>query len=246
AEREGGRRRRRVAAPRAIGPPGSSGRIAHQVECLPRHNAGDLVLAMAIRRRSREDRDQYLRAEPADDVDDVFEDRIARPEAECFFGSLGESKIVGAREELSRAVQLTSREQLFRADDAELGAKLRADQILPAFAAAQGQVCRLRAHPAREQDQELGVFVVRVRADHEDAFVAAELPQDGRQSRDAAGAGGGQLSPRDPGDAKGQHADQQQFHYWETYMVPPFITNLTRCSSVTSRVGSPATAMMSA
>src|SRR2546426_322731 len=114
----------------------------------------------------------------------------------------------------------------------------------------QRQIRGLRAHPPRQQPQELGVLVVGMRADHQHALVAAELPQRTRQRSDAAGAGRGQLSLRDTGGAEAQgepeEPDDKQFHYWERYTAPPFITNLTRCSSVISRVGSPATAMMSA
>src|SRR5207237_9547247 len=64
------RRRRRVASRRAIELEGTSDRIAHHVERLPRHDAGDLVLAMAVRRPSREDRTQAMGAERAQDVSD--------------------------------------------------------------------------------------------------------------------------------------------------------------------------------
>src|SRR5207247_4839423 len=123
--------RGRVAPGGAIELERTSCGVAHQVERLPRHDSGELMLAMAVRRRSREDRDDDLRAEAADDVDDVFEDGIARPEAECFVRRLGVSKVVGAREKLPRAVQLTRREQLVGAEDAELRPELRSDQILP-------------------------------------------------------------------------------------------------------------------
>src|SRR3989442_1881410 len=239
--------RRRVAPGGAIELERTSRGVAHQVERLPRHNSGDLMLAMAVRRRSREDRDDDLRPEAADDVDDVFEDGIARPEAERFVRRLGVSKVVGAGEKLPRAVQLTRREQLFGADDAELRPELRSDQILPPFSPAQRQVRRLRAHAAGEQDQEVGVLVVGMRADQDHAFVAAELPQQTRQCNNAATAGRRQLPARDTGGAEAQQEpDDESSHYWERYTAPPFITNLTRCSSVISRVGSPATAMMSA
>jgi hypothetical protein len=72
---------------------------------------------------------------------------------------------------------------------------------LAAFAAGEGEVRRLRAHAAREQDQQLRVFVVGVRADHQNAFVAAELPQRARQRSDAAGAGRGPLPQPGAGGA---------------------------------------------
>src|SRR5438094_642488 len=122
-----------------------------------------------------------------------------------------------------------------------------ADEVLAAFAAREREIRGLCAHAARQQHQQLRVFVVGVRADHEHALVAAELAQGGSQRSDAAGAGRSHLSTRHAGGAEAQQEpDDEGFHYWERYTAPPFITNFTRCSSVISRVGSPATAMISA
>ena len=146
------------------------------------------MVAVSVRRRSGEHGDDDLRPEAPDHIDDVFENRVPRPEPKCLVGRLRESEVVRAREELSRPVQLAGGEQLFGADDAELGAELGADQVLAALPARQREICRLGAHAARQQHQELGVFVVGVRADHQHALVAAELPQRARQRSDAAGA----------------------------------------------------------
>ena len=208
------------------------------------------MVPVPVGRRPREYGDDDLRPEPPDHLDHVLENRVARPEAEGLIDRLRKAEIVGPREELARAVELTRGEQLLGTDDAELGAELGTDQILAALTARQRQIRRLRAHPARQQHQELGILVVGVRADHEHALVAAELPQRSRQRSDAAGAGWGQLSLRNTGGAEAQEEPEQpgesDSHYWERYTAPPFITNLTRCSSVMSRVGSPATATMSA
>ena len=96
------------------------------------------------------------------------------------------------------AVELARREQLLGADDAELGAELGTDQILPSFTAAEGQVGNLRAHAARQQHQQLGVFVIRMRADHQDTLVAAELAERAGQRRNAAGAGRRKLREAGP------------------------------------------------
>src|SRR5439155_8772851 len=95
----------------------------------------------------------HQRPEPPDHVEQVLEDRVARPEAERLFDRLREAEIVGTRKKLARAVELTGREQLFGADDAELGAELGTDEILAAFPARQREVGGLRAHPARQQHQ---------------------------------------------------------------------------------------------
>src|SRR5207247_8523401 len=110
-----------------------------------------------------------------------------------------------------------------------------------------GEISGLGPHAPRQEHQQLRVFVVGVRSDHEYALIAAELSQRGGQRSDAAGAGRSHLSTQHTDGAEAQQEpDDTCFHYWERYTAPPFITNFTRCSSVISRVGSPATAIMSA
>jgi hypothetical protein len=181
------RRRSGITAGRPVELCGTARRVAQQIKRLPRNHAGDLMLAVPVGRGPGEDRDDDLRPEALDDRDDVFEDRIARPETKRLFCVLGKAEVVGAREELAGAVELPRREQLLRADDAELGTQLRSDQVLPAFAPAERQVRDLRTHAPRKQHEQLRVFVIGMRADHEDALVAAELSQQARQGSDAAG-----------------------------------------------------------
>ena len=246
-DRQGERRGGRIAARRAIKLLWAAGGVAEQIEGLARENRRDLMVTMAVRRGAREHRDDDLRPEAADHVEDVFENRVARPEPKRFVGGLGEAEVVRAGEELARAVELAGGQQLLGADDPQLGTELGADEVLAAFAAREREIRGLCAHAARQQHQQLRVFVVGVRADHEHALVAAELAQGGSQRSDAAGAGRSHLSTRHAGGAEAQQEpDDEGFHYWERYTAPPFITNFTRCSSVISRVGSPATAIMSA
>src|SRR5260370_5915695 len=94
------------------------------------------------------------------------------------------------REELVGAVDRARGEQLFAANDAELGAELLADEVLAALAAIEREVGGLGAEAARQPCQELGVFVVGMGADDQHALVGAELPQRVGQRRDAAGPGG--------------------------------------------------------
>ena len=151
------------------------------------------MVAMAVGRSPREHGDDDLRPKSPDDVQHVLQDRIARPEAERFVGRFREAEVVGAREELPSPVQLARRQQLFGANDPQLRPQLGADQILPALAAGQREVGRLHPHAARQQHEQLGVFIVGMGADHQDALVAAQLSERARQCGDAAGAGGRQL-----------------------------------------------------
>src|ERR1041384_8302030 len=122
-----------IAARRAIELLRPPGRIAQQVERLTGENRRNLMVPVPVGRRPGEYRDDDLRPEPPDHIHHVFQNRVARPEPERFFDRLREAEIVGTREELARAVELTRGEQLFGANDAELGAKLGTDEVLAAF-----------------------------------------------------------------------------------------------------------------
>ena len=135
ADGQGQRRGGRIAAGRAVKLLRTSRRIAQHIERLAREDGGYLMMAMSIRRRAGEHGNDHLRPEPPDHIEHVFEDRVARPEAECLIGRLRESEIVRPREKLARPIELPGGEQLLGADDAELGAELGADQVLTAFTA---------------------------------------------------------------------------------------------------------------
>src|SRR2546426_6000832 len=135
ADGQGQRRGGRIAAGRAVKLLRTSRRIAQHIERLAREDRGYLMVAMSIRRRAGEHGNDHLRPEPPDHVEHVFEDRVARPEAERLVDGLRESEIVRPREELARPVELPGGEQLLGADDAELWAERGAVQGLAAFAA---------------------------------------------------------------------------------------------------------------
>jgi len=197
------------------GPPA---RVAQYLERLARQDAGELVLAVTVARRAGEDGNDDLGSEAAHHVEHVAQQRVTRPEPQSLVQRLGVPEVIGAREELARAVDAPGREQLLRADDAELGAELGADEVLPAFATAERQVRHLRPHPTREQGDEIRILVIGVRPDHQDALVRPELLQRARQRRDAAGAGWGEL-PRhrpDGADDAGETNPERVPHYGET------------------------------
>src|SRR3989449_11644325 len=112
-------------------------RIAQGLERLARQDAGHLMLPVPVARSAGEDRHDDLRPEPADHRDHVDQQRVPGPETERLVGGLGEAEIVRAREELAGAPPAARRARLLRAEDAELGAELRPDQVLPAFAPAE-------------------------------------------------------------------------------------------------------------
>ena len=195
----------------------SPARVTQRLERLARDQAGHLVLAVPVARGSGEHGHDDLGTEPAHDVEHILKHGIAGPEPQRFVQRLGIPEVVGAREELAGAVDAPGGEQLFRADDAELGAELGTDEVLPSFAAAQRQVGHLRAHPPGEQGDEVRVLVVGVGADHQDPLVRTELLERARQRRDAAGAGWSELPHDRPDGAEQQSkaSPERAPHYGE-------------------------------
>ena len=112
--------------------------------------------------------------EPANDAHHVLEDGVPRPVGPGLVERLGVAEVVGAGEVLAGPVQPAGREQLLGPEQAERLAQLGADQVLPALAPVERQIRRLRAHPADQDGQQLGVLVVGMRADHEDPLVVPQ------------------------------------------------------------------------
>ena len=132
------------------------------------------MVPVSIGRRSGPHGDDDLRPERANDLDRVLEDRVLRPVLVRLVDRFRESEIEGASEILVAAVDAPRGQQLLGADHPEHRAKLVADQILSAVAATQRQIRRLDVARLGEVGDELGVFVVRVRADHQHAARRAE------------------------------------------------------------------------
>jgi len=92
-------------------------------------------------------------------------------------GLFEKPKSIARVKELPAAVEPTRRQQLLRADDAELIADLGADQVLAAVAGRHRQVRGVGQPPVGEPGDEPGVFVVGVRRDVEHAAEHLHLLQ---------------------------------------------------------------------
>ena len=177
------------------------------------------MLAVAVARRAREERDDDLGPEPALDPEGVFEQDLPRPEAQRLVERSREAEVVGAREILARAVDPPRAQQFLRPDQTERNAEVAADQVLTTFAAGQRQVGHLGAHLPRDDGQESVVLVVRVRADDEHPLVHRETLQQpierdetaggGRLERDAGG-GSGDRRGRGPSRRRGEAEEEQK------------------------------------
>ena len=154
-----------------------TGRVARGGERLPRRPARRLVLAVAVPRRSAEDRDDDLGPEPPDDPHDVLEDRVRRPVLPGLVQRLGVAEVVGAGEVLPGAVEPAGGQQLLGPDEPQRLAQLRPDQVLAALTPVEREIGRLRPHAAHQDGQQLGVLVVGMGADHEHPLVVPEHPE---------------------------------------------------------------------
>jgi len=101
------------------------------------HGHRVVVLAAAFtRKRQRHD---HVRAEGAHDADDVAERVLPTPLREGLLDAERVPELVGAAEVLLDGVVAVQRHELARAKDAQRIEQLRADRVLPALAARDGQ-----------------------------------------------------------------------------------------------------------
>ena len=154
---------------------GEAVRVAGCGKGLARGESRELMLAMAIARRPRKDRDDHMGAELAHHVDHVAQHLFNGPEFQRLVNALRVAEVEGAREVLVAAVEGARGEEFARADDAESFVQPRPDQVLSPFTAAERQVGGFDAHTARERREEACVLVVGVGGDHQHALHAVEL-----------------------------------------------------------------------
>ncbi len=127
--------------------------------------------------------DNHIRLELTNDADHVGEDFLAVPLRQRLLVVLGKAEIAGAGEELLRAVHAPGGEEFLCANDAQRITDLRADKILAALATRERKVGRADAATLGEVGEKLGVLVVGVGGDVEDAAAfaeGAEFLQNGR------------------------------------------------------------------
>jgi hypothetical protein len=106
--------------------------------------------------------------------------------AEGLVRALAEAEVVGAGEELRGAVYPPRSQQLLRPQHAERLVQLRANAVLPAVAAGEGEIGHVGALLQRQRGQQLRILVVGVRADHQHALGGAEAAEREPQRRRAA------------------------------------------------------------
>ena len=128
--------------------------IARGGESLLAQNRRDLVLPVPIGRRTAEAQHDDVRPVAPDHPDDIAQGAVVSPFFHGFGRGLGESEVDGAGEKLVRPVDLASRQQLLRTDDAQQRPLFRADEVLPAFAAGERKIRRAHVPPAREIGQD--------------------------------------------------------------------------------------------
>src|SRR4029079_2712437 len=91
-------------------------RVGRGVVHLAGRHTGELVMPVAVGRRSRPYGDDRMLSECADDRDHVEEDRILRPMFERLVERLRETEVEGASEVLASALDAARGKQLLRAE----------------------------------------------------------------------------------------------------------------------------------
>jgi len=88
---------------------------------------------------------------------------------------LGEPEIRRSGQRTAAPHRAGARQQLLAAEQAERLAQLGTDGVLPAFAPIEREVRDFGAFAADQDGEQLGVFVVRVGADDQDALVVSSI-----------------------------------------------------------------------
>ena len=135
--------------------------IGGSAKRLTRQNSRGLMMAVTVARVALKASADHIRTEGANHPHHVAQrDIVTAPLLERLFWSLGETEIGDPREALLDSVVAVGRQQLQRADDAELIQQIAADFVLPALAAIERELQHARAVPARLQREHAAVFVV--------------------------------------------------------------------------------------
>jgi hypothetical protein len=166
------------------------------------------MVAMPVARSAAEHGDDHLRAKGTHDRHHVAQQGIPGPVGVRLLSALAETEIVGAREELSTAVDSTRGEQLLGADHPEQWAELVADEVLSTVAAREREVRGLDLPSAGEPGDELRILVVGMRTDHEDARRDVE-PGDRLTERSRATPLGGEEAWREKQGDEREAADEE-------------------------------------
>ena len=122
------------------------------------------MIAMAVAAVALEPSADHVGTESANHSHDVVERHVvAVPHLECFFRSLGKSKIGSSGETLFDGVVTVGRKQLQGANDAEFIQEIAANFVLAAFAAIQGELQCGHTVAARFEREHAAIFVVGMR-----------------------------------------------------------------------------------
>ena len=100
----------------------------------------------------------------------VLDPGYLRPMPEGLVCALGKTVIIFAPKKLLCAIQAARCKQLLCADQSERILLVRADRVLPTFASRQRQIRHVSALAERKRREQLRVFVIGMRADHEHAL----------------------------------------------------------------------------
>ena len=134
-------------------------------------------MAMAVAWRATEGKDDHVRLLLPDHPHDIRQRAVVSPIRHSFFDRGGETEIDGAGEILCAAVIPSGGQEFLRAEDAKQRSLFQTQQVLAALAAGDGKITGAQFETSRKIRHHGVVFVVRVRADHQNAAQYVQLRQ---------------------------------------------------------------------
>ena len=132
-------------------------------------------MAMSVAVFRRETRHDEIGSKFSDHPHDVRENLFPIPDAQGFLRRFGKTEVVRAGEELPAVIDPPRGEQLLRANNAELVAQFRPDQILAAVAASERKIGGVVERAVCPIGNQARVLIVRMRRDVEDATEHVQL-----------------------------------------------------------------------
>ena len=122
-----------------------------------------------------------MRTERAYHTYHVAENGILGPVRIRLFGVLAEAEVIRAREVLLATINATRRQQLLGADRAERFAQFVTEQVLPAIATRERQICRFHMAALGQPRNDRRILIVGVRSHREHAARGADTGERGAE-----------------------------------------------------------------
>src|SRR5713101_846439 len=143
------------------------GRICRDLHCLRREQSRSLMMSVTPMHAAPAI-DHNVRAKSANHADHIFENLVP-PNFFGFFGSFRIAEIFGTSEIEFHAIPASGSEQFLRANQPKLRGLFRAEVVLSAFAACQGEQSDVGVQPAGKIGKHRSALIVRMSRHEQDS-----------------------------------------------------------------------------